>query len=324
MTDGEALRVQSREFTTRDMEVAHQVICDTYTPHRPRVLGGSHDFRFQQHVITAGELSMSSVRHTASVETVTHPLPYLLFGVSLNAELSVQAGREEVRPMRGDAYLSPTGVPLTVQWTEVDVRLLWLPVERVARVAARSGVALADFRFLAMTPVSREAGRQWRATMAYLFQMLNEPDTVLANPLVHAAAVDLAAAAAIGAFPNTATTAGHLGEPGRVAPAALRRAVAFVDAHAHQPVTVEDIADAAGLSCRALQTAFSRHVGTTPMAYLRRVRLERAHRDLQAADPTRGATVADVARRWGFTSLSRFAAVYQQEYGRSPRHTLRT
>ncbi|WP_196279361.1 AraC family transcriptional regulator [Catellatospora vulcania] len=318
------MRIRTREFTTGDVEVAHHALRETYVEHRHRVFGGAQDFQFRQHVVTAGELGMDSVRHTATVETVTDPLPYLMFVVSLNADLTVRAGRDELRPMRGEAFLYPVGMPLTIRWTDFDLRLLRVPAERVARVAARAGVALADFRFDGMSPVSAEAGRHWRDTMAYLFHMLNAPDTPLANPLVHASAIDLAATTAIATFPNTATTSGYVGEPGRVAPAALRRAVAFVDAHAHEPVTVEDIAEAAGISSRGLQAAFARHADSTPMAYLRRVRLARAHRDLQNADPTRGDTVAAVARRWGFTSLSRFAAVYREEYGRSPRQTLRT
>jgi AraC-like DNA-binding protein len=54
---------------------------------------------------------------------------------------------------------------------------------------------------------------------------------------------------------------------------------------------------------------------------LRRVRLERAHRDLQAADPARQ-TVTAIAYRWGFPSSSRFAAHYRQVYGVTPSRTL--
>lgn len=325
MADSASLPVRTIEFATTDLEVAHEAIRDTYIDHRHRVFGPVQDFAFRQHVVMSGELGMDSVRHTVAVETVSDPLPYLMFAVSLNAQLNLRVGHAELRPQRGDVFLYPVGLPLTVCWTELDVRLLRLPVERVARVAARtSGVAVADFRFEGMSPVSPEAGRHWRDTMAYLYQTLSAADSLLANPLVQVAAIDLAAAAALATFPNTASALAHLGEPGKVAPAALRRAVAYIDAHAHEPVTVEDVAEAAGISARGLQAAFSRHADTTPMAYLRRVRLERAHRDLQAADPVRGDTVADVARRWGFASLSRFAAVYREQYGRSPRQTLRT
>ncbi len=60
----------------------------------------------------------------------------------------------------------------------------------------------------------------------------------------------------------------------------------------------------------------------TPIAYLRRVRLERAHRDLRAADPRAGTTVAEIAARWGFAPHGRFAALYQSCYGHAPSHTL--
>ncbi len=325
MTDSGSPRVRALEYTTRDLEVAHQVLRDTYVDHRHRLFGQAGEFVYRQHTVGAGELAMDSVRHTAAVESIAEPLTYLMFVVPMSPSIIIRAGRAELRPGRGEAFLYPTGMPFTVRWGELDVRLLRLPIERVARVAARAtGIAVADFRFDGMSPVSPHAARHWRDTMAYLYHVLSAPDSALANPLVYGTALDLAASVAVATFPNTANSVGHLAEPGRVAPAALRRAVAFVDAHAHEPVTVEDIAEAAGISSRGLQAAFARHADSTPMAYLRRVRLERAHRDLLAADPARGDTVADVARRWGFASLSRFAAVYREEYGRSPRHTLRT
>ncbi|PWW25268.1 prepilin-type processing-associated H-X9-DG protein [Geodermatophilus normandii] len=104
----------------------------------------------------------------------------------------------------------------------------------------------------------------------------------------------------------------------------LRRAVAFVDGHASLPITVTDIARAAGVGPRALQLAFARHLGLSPTAYLRRVRLECAHRELQAADPTTGDTVAAIARRWGFARPDRFTVAYRATYGVLPSHTLRT
>jgi AraC-like DNA-binding protein len=53
------------------------------------------------------------------------------------------------------------------------------------------------------------------------------------------------------------------------------------------------------------------------------VRLHQARRDLLAADPARGDRVMAVAGRWGFTSMSRFAADYRIAFGESPSLTLR-
>lgn len=102
----------------------------------------------------------------------------------------------------------------------------------------------------------------------------------------------------------------------------LRRAVRYVELSAHRPIGVTDIAAASGVGPRALQLAFRRYADTTPWSYVRSVRLERAHRDLQAADPRRD-TVLAIALRWGFSNRSRFSAEYRAVYGETPATTLR-
>jgi len=113
------------------------------------------------------------------------------------------------------------------------------------------------------------------------------------------------------------------GEQATTAPAVVRRALRFIDEHAAEPVGIEDIAAAAGIGSRGLQLAFRRHVGATPTDQLRRVRLERARRDLEAGDTVRGDTVAGIATRWGFAHHGRFAIDYRRAFGCSPSHTLR-
>ncbi|WP_222710323.1 helix-turn-helix transcriptional regulator [Quadrisphaera setariae] len=101
-------------------------------------------------------------------------------------------------------------------------------------------------------------------------------------------------------------------------------AVAFIEAHTSLPITASDVARAAGVGPRALQLAFHRHLDTTPMTYLRRVRLAGAHRELVAADASAGDTGAAIAHRWGFASQDRFATAYRHEHGVLPSRTLRT
>jgi transcriptional regulator GlxA family with amidase domain len=102
----------------------------------------------------------------------------------------------------------------------------------------------------------------------------------------------------------------------------VQRAVGFIEANADIDITIADIARAAGVTARAVQLAFRRHLDITPAGYLRRVRLDQAHRELQAADPDHGSVTA-VAYRWGFSSPSRFASYYRRAYGVPPSHTLR-
>jgi transcriptional regulator GlxA family with amidase domain len=78
------------------------------------------------------------------------------------------------------------------------------------------------------------------------------------------------------------------------------------------------------VSTRDLLRAFRAHApaGVTPSGYLRRVRLDAAHADLVAADPSRD-TVRSVALRWGFPDPGSFARWYKAARGVPPSQTLR-
>ena len=132
----------------------------------------------------------------------------------------------------------------------------------------------------------------------------------------------LLAATVLTAFPNTALTDPAIEDRRDAHPATLRRAVAFIDEHAHTDITTADITTAASVTIRAVQLAFRRHLDTTPTGYLRQVRLGHARHDLLAAHPVRDSVTA-VAYRWGFPSPSRFAAYYRAAYGVLPGNTLR-
>lgn len=107
----------------------------------------------------------------------------------------------------------------------------------------------------------------------------------------------------------------------RAAPRHVRRAEDFIVAHAHDPITIEDICDASGASARSLYKGFRDFRDTSPMEHLRNVRMERAHEALTA--PTPSDTVTSIATRWGFFQFGRFAGRYRELYGEPPSTTLR-
>ena len=88
------------------------------------------------------------------------------------------------------------------------------------------------------------------------------------------------------------------------------------------PWTVAELAARVSTSVRSLQEAFRRSLDTTPLSYLRGIRLEKVHHELSAAEPG-AVTVTEVAARWGFLHLGRFAAAYTRAYGEHPSATLR-
>ncbi|GGG68700.1 transcriptional regulator [Kocuria dechangensis] len=102
----------------------------------------------------------------------------------------------------------------------------------------------------------------------------------------------------------------------------LRRTVEFIHDQAGDLPTLADMTRVAGVSARALQLQFERHLGCTPSEYARGVRL-RCARDALLYPGTEETSVTDVATRWGFYHLGRFSALYRQTYGELPSQTLR-
>jgi transcriptional regulator GlxA family with amidase domain len=104
------------------------------------------------------------------------------------------------------------------------------------------------------------------------------------------------------------------------APAYVRRAEAFIAAHAMEPIRMAEIAAAAGCSVRTLGEAFRRFRGKTTLQVLHTIRLDQARAVLARGEA--GLSVAQVARRFGFTNAGRFNVAYQHLFGPAPAETL--
>lgn len=104
-------------------------------------------------------------------------------------------------------------------------------------------------------------------------------------------------------------------------PRTVKRAQAFIAQNACEPITLADIAKAAGVPVRTLLDGFQRFADTSPMQLVRESRLERARERLLQAQETEH--VADIALACGFANLGRFAGAYRERFGEAPSDTLR-
>jgi AraC-like DNA-binding protein len=310
-------------FETTDVELAEHTLSSTYGSMRLSAHGERRGMRLVHACLTTAA-RLDHVSFAMSFDADAAPPDALIFS-------ELKSGRVRHCSDHGDRYYGP-GQPFlaaqpehsyaaTVADADAETAVIdpALPNE-LAETAP--GPTPRPVRLTGYEPVSPQAAAQWCATYAYV------RDTVLASPdaagqsLVATSAARLLAATALAVFPNNALTDPTTGDRHDASPPALRRAVAFIEENAHRNITVADIAAAAFVTIRAVQLAFRRHMDTTPMQYLRRVRLAGAHQDLMAADPDRR-TVTAVAYRWGFPSPSRFAAAHRRAYGVHPSHTLR-
>lgn len=182
---------------------------------------------------------------------------------------------------------------------------------------------LEPVRLTGQAAVSAEANRHLLDVIDYVCTKAATNRHASSSPLVAAAVQRYLAAAILTTFPNTALLEPTTADRTDSTPVLLRRAIAFIDDNAHRDISLTDIARAVYVTPRALQYMFRKHRDCTPSEYLRRVRLHQAHLDLVGGNRAT-TTVGEVARRWGFGNVGRFAVFYRQTYGQSPHVTLRS
>jgi AraC-like DNA-binding protein len=288
------------------------------------LLGHRHGDRLGlQHsrVDGGGGFVLEDVRHDGEVETRGEATSgvVILWPTNGRVESHVQ-DQDGVARHREIVLGSTAAAPVRVRTFDVTLKSAVIELALLKKAAADLVPEIPTYvRFTGLEPVSPEAARALFAALRYV------EETVLADngaaPLVLAAAGRLLAAAVLSAFPNSAGLVEGPHDRNDHHPVLLRRAMAYLDDHAAQDIGVADVASAVYVTPRALQYMFRRHLDSTPMGYLRRVRLDHVHRDLIAGD--RGSTtVTATASRWGFAHTGRFAVLYRGTYGQSPHVTL--
>ena len=91
---------------------------------------------------------------------------------------------------------------------------------------------------------------------------------------------------------------------------------------ADEHVSLIELATAAGVSERTLETVFNEYYGVGPRRYLHLRQLNLIRCALKAADPEK-ASVTEVLAQYGVWEFGRFASRYRRHYGERPSDTLR-
>ncbi|RZU50710.1 AraC-like DNA-binding protein [Krasilnikovia cinnamomea] len=310
-------------FATHHPDEFRDWIAARYTDYEQRVRPRARGSSFAGEYGALGGIQFVRTRYTAvTVDVDCPPLSHVSIGHWISGNALVRWAGGEVRAGARDTLLFP---PYGLRgWFDCNqVASVSVTLDALLRVAEETtGLDRAQVRFTALPPVSAEAERQWLTTATYVQSGIYS--RALDPPLLRTAAEQLVAASVLTTFPNTTMTTELRTPRDPATPATVRKALAFIDANADRPITLTDIADAAGVVPRTLHYAFRRHRDITPIGYLRQVRMARAHEELHGAEPGDGTTVAAVAARWGYARAHRFAAAYHRAYGQPPAKTLRS
>jgi AraC-like DNA-binding protein/quercetin dioxygenase-like cupin family protein len=310
-------------FATADRDQAREFLEKAYGWRLLTIGRGAGGTRLVVTHVGCGVFEVTDVTMPAGMTFQVNGYEGVVIGTVVQGKLQASRGNLVHRYQAGDVFIANFPHDQhTVRAYGSRGRGVMLPPALLASVAgaAESGPSGLP-RFTSLRPVSAAAAGLWQQTAGYAGNLLSKPGAA-SEPLVVGTAARLLAATAFAVFPHTAVTELTAADRHDAHPAAVHQAVSFIEANAGRDITLADVAAAAHVSTRAVQLAFRRHLNTTPMAYLRRVRLDQARRQLQAADPARQ-TVTAVAYRWGFSSASRFTAYYRDAYGVLPSQTLK-
>lgn len=106
------------------------------------------------------------------------------------------------------------------------------------------------------------------------------------------------------------------GEPlGTHVPGTIRQAIAVMEQHLENALSIPEIAGQVEISHRQLNRLFVRYVGKSPAIYYRDIRLDRARGLVTQTDMP----MSEIAIASGFASQVHFSRAYRERFGLSPR-----
>jgi len=310
---------------TRDVDEARELVASAFCAHQLLPLEGRSALDARFHSVRLGQVGLHYLDYGAEVRIAPGQLQdFFLVQMPLAGRAEIRCGNES---LLSDPLVASVPAPdrdLVMRWGEGNKQLiLWIDRNGLeGHLSKMLGKRLTrPLRFDLGMDMTQQSIRSWRNVVELLRREVDTGGALPAEPLAMSELQRLLFSQLLLAQPNNYSAALHR-EPMTSAPKVIKQAVELIEAHAAEPLTVEDVAEAVGIGVRALQEGFRRYLDSTPMNYLREVRLRRIRVELEVADPTH-TNVTDIAMRWGFLHAGRFSVQYRERFGESPSATLR-
>ena len=292
-------------------------------PHRLRQLDYQSPVNGRINGVYLGDIKVQAMHVGPAVEVMplTLETSYMVH-MPLEGKTGFEVGGKSFVAESGRAAILSPGIKLSSHWfngcsailVSINRKLLEFHLEKFLNFVPRSPVV-----FEPMLNLDSGKGRSWKQLWHYLLMELEVHERGVWSETWGTDAVSLIIDALL-------LNARHSYSDGldscrnQQAPHYLRRAEDFMYENAAEPIRLEQVAQYAGVSLRTLRSAFVKYRGIPPVKALLRLRLDAVHVDLLNAKGRR--TVTEIAGRWGFRELGRFAVEYRKRFHESPSQTL--
>jgi AraC-like DNA-binding protein len=309
-------------FRTTDIDQAREALGRVYGDGRLAPIGSGKSFLQQFNVAPLCRVTLTAMEWGCGMTFDAPSLDECFdFSSIVQGASEVRIGREVVEADTHRGVVMSPSESLHIRW---DQRLVSLnaKVERrtlESHLAAIAGIEVKQPLEFSPTMPTTGPGAAVARLVRHMADEVNQDASLLEFPLVAERFSETLLTTVLFAQPNNyseyLTRKALSAEPNYV-----RRAEEYMEAHCDQTITAELLASVVGVSLGTLYAAFRKHRGYTPIGFLRLVRLRRVRAALLSASP--GSTVNQVALKWGFNHLGRFASRYREHFGESPSETL--
>lgn len=311
--------------SSADIDHARQVLSDAYLPLDFPSVSTPASVDLQLNVVKVGRITAGYVRFGSAIRIHTAEATDYHVDIPLSGRAIMRAGSRG--PLYGTPQTARIFMPGAAADLDCDGDFTQLAVmipraELHVELESLLGHTVSKpLEFSAELGLVQGAGRSVLETLRLIDQLSNNASGVLQHPLASRQLEQVLIASLLLTQPHNYLD--DLSSPVAAAgPRPVARAVELLRAHPEHAWTVAELANRVAVSVRSLQEAFRASMDTTPMSYLRALRLEQIHIELARAE--RGSvSVSEVATSWGITHLGRFAADYQRRFAEKPSETIR-
>jgi AraC-like DNA-binding protein len=310
-------------FHTRDLDHAREHIVGVFGEHRVTYLSKERHLDFRHREARLGAIAVNSMQYGGGVMVNAALGDLYLVQFTLTGRCELRQGRGCIETPAGSVAIINPFQPFTKAWLpgtrQLIIRIDRRLVERELQVL--TGSDKTERIVFGSLPLENMARAGTLAHFAWMLcDDLKNATSRLEHPLVRDRVASALVSTLLVSMPHNRQCALDAAAT-CIAPFVVRRAEQFIQENARHAIDLDDLVEVAGVSARALQMGFRRFRNTTPMAYLRAVRLELARVELARARRSSG-SVASIAQLCGFGHLGRFAADYKARFGESPSQTV--
>lgn len=315
---------QRHVLETFDLAEVRDTMTEFFCAHHLRV-PNAHKLNFRHTSVSLSSLQLSQVEYGTETQVEISDIEdfYVVSLPICGTQEFRQGDKAAISDPEHGIIISPTrsvSLDISADCKQRMVRISRLRLEgQLSSLLGR--VVTEPLVFSLSMDAKNGAGASWWRTIKYLEQERSYNGSLYMSAPFLSHVEQMLMTGLLYGIPHNYTAALKPTEQ-KGTPIHVYRAERFIRNNAREPISIDDIVNASGVTRRKLYRSFKSTRGIAPIHFLRDVRMQGAREDLLTAGGATG-KITSVAMSWGFIHLGRFSVDYKKRFGESPSDTVR-